>query len=33
MKKEYLGSAEKAKKKQKTTIYKISSIIHPQDMV
>ena len=31
--KPYLGSAEKALRQQKTTIYQISSIIHPQDMV
>jgi hypothetical protein len=29
----YLGSAEKALRQRKTTIYQISSIIHPQDMV
>ena len=28
-----LGSAEKALRQQKATIYQISSIIHPQDMV
>ena len=30
---DYLGSAEKALRQRKTTIYQISSIIHPQDMV
>ena len=29
----YIGSAEKALRQQKTTIYQISSIISPQDMV
>ena len=31
--KSILGSAEKALRQQKATIYQISSIIHPQDMV